>query len=490
MQADFLRQHLTIKLQRFVATPLGATVAWAIVSLVLLYFSISLKQALDLSPGWWLGLCGGIGLVAALCMWKALQPPSFKRDELGVLLAIRAEDPSQYLRIRNDLVPLVKRALENTNSAIRLLSLRDFHAEEVTDNESAAAYMAKTRATLIWFGSVAVREHKGEEHLVLRSEGMAVHSPTTQENSSLLSVEMASVLPLNRRFKKKDELDGFELTSELFGLGAIYIASVIAYISNETAASIKLLEDLKTKIESQPRKAIKSIHTFKNLDTVSCKRLKEFAANYGSNCLTNWQSDQKIEHIKELEQFIETSQFKWQDDPTMLQLRAVCHFLLNRNTQAAHGVQDKIRKLVANPPAAWYYSKAFLLAYDRNYREALKLYRKAFSIEAPRETPVQIEDFINLVLREEPNKVGLLFFLGLINLHSKNDLTSSKRDLAEFLSRSSEDDEDLLREEAQKLLAELEKTQQEEGTMHVLDEANAQLKRHQGHPLTIPERQG
>ncbi len=69
------------------------------------------------------------------------------------------------------------------------------------------------------------------------------------------------------------------------------------------------------------------------------------------------------------------------------------------------------------------------------------MYVRAFKgpLEDPT-VPMQSEEFMQLVLEEENDKVQLLFCCGLINYRAKRDLAAAKRDLSEFLKRVSASD--------------------------------------------------
>jgi hypothetical protein len=50
--------------------------------------------------------------------------------------------------------------------------------------------------------------------------------------------------------------------------------------------------------------------------------------------------------------------------------------------------------------------------------------------------PVQCEEFIQIVLEQEPERYWLHFCLGMINYRVKGDLIAARRDFQEFLNRA------------------------------------------------------
>jgi tetratricopeptide (TPR) repeat protein len=110
---------------------------------------------------------------------------------------------------------------------------------------------------------------------------------------------------------------------------------------------------------------------------------------------------------------------------------ATCAFCLRKDLPAARAEIDSCK---GEDDAAWLYSKAFLHLYEGDLDQAYKAYRDAFGRRhtAP-DLPVQVEHFIQQVLEGEPEKVLLLYGLGLINRKAKGDLVAARNDFAQLL---------------------------------------------------------
>lgn len=119
------------------------------------------------------------------------------------------------------------------------------------------------------------------------------------------------------------------------------------------------------------------------------------------------------------------------------QQMAIAHFVLRRDVAAATREIMACRRV---KDVTWRYSRAFLLAYEGDTRRAREEYNEAFHGRLSDVTiPVQVEEFIQLVLDEEPDKVQLYFFLGLINLRAKDDPEAAGRDFRNFLDAQGSD---------------------------------------------------
>jgi hypothetical protein len=80
------------------------------------------------------------------------------------------------------------------------------------------------------------------------------------------------------------------------------------------------------------------------------------------------------------------------------------------------------------------YSEAFLIAYDGDLEGAYRVYRRAFESPLSDQTvPTQCEEFIQVVIDEEPDRKWLYYCLGLINYRAKGDLKAARDDFARFI---------------------------------------------------------
>jgi hypothetical protein len=81
------------------------------------------------------------------------------------------------------------------------------------------------------------------------------------------------------------------------------------------------------------------------------------------------------------------------------------------------------------------YSDAFLHAYDGDLQAAYRIYKKAFDFPSNDQTLlVQVEEFIQIVIDEEPERIDLYFCLGLLNYRGKFDLGAAQTDFRRFLN--------------------------------------------------------
>lgn len=113
---------------------------------------------------------------------------------------------------------------------------------------------------------------------------------------------------------------------------------------------------------------------------------------------------------------------------------AICAFTVRGDVKGAYEALKKCKN--QNDPA-WFYNMAFLEAYEGHLSKAYKTYNQAFSKQlADLTVPLQCEDFISGILREEPERTWLYFCLGLINYRAKKDYVAAAADFRLFLQKT------------------------------------------------------
>jgi hypothetical protein len=133
--------------------------------------------------------------------------------------------------------------------------------------------------------------------------------------------------------------------------------------------------------------------------------------------------------------------------------QAMTDFALRRDVKSAVRLVKRCKK---QRDQTWRYSAAFLAAYGGNLKRAREEYARAFrGAGADPSVPVQCEEFIQIVLNEEPEATQLHFCSALINLHAKADTAAAQRDFELFLAGTPEHSFPAERQIAKDCLAQL-----------------------------------
>ena len=121
-------------------------------------------------------------------------------------------------------------------------------------------------------------------------------------------------------------------------------------------------------------------------------------------------------------------------DPNNYQCKlsaAMAAFTLRRDIQSA---KEEIAACGHEKESAWRYGEAFLFLYEGELENAYHSYKRAFRAPTDITVPNQSEEFIQIVLEEEPDRVWLYYGLGLINSRVKMDLGAARRDFKAFIN--------------------------------------------------------
>jgi hypothetical protein len=221
-------------------------------------FLLSALSAVSLlaNSNWLLAAAAVGAALITLTASALLRPPKFSHDQIGLLLAIRADSKEAQDRVETDIATALLDSLRETGSSLSfsVLPLQQFHARNVVTIDAAKYYTAKTNARFTLFGSISKRASSGGDQFILRVDALVTHSPISDEDQSALANEMQNVLPLRTKIDVSKEFEGFELTGRLFGLGAQYVISVVLFVSGDSKASIEALSSLSKKLEKTPHR--------------------------------------------------------------------------------------------------------------------------------------------------------------------------------------------------------------------------------------------
>jgi tetratricopeptide (TPR) repeat protein len=262
-----------------------------------------------------------------------------------------------------------------------------------------------------------------------------LHAPIETGVSREFSGEFGKLLPRQLRIMEEADLFGFEFTADLIDLVARYIVGTAALLSNDFDTAEQLLLDLEKRLPSFEESPVPALAVLRQrLPT----RIGDLYKAKSSNLYQQYWLSRDESLLEELEEAATKALEYDPSYPGAHLERAICAFMLRRDTTEAMDQVDKCRGL---PDPVWRYSEAFLLAYDGDLPAASRAYKAAFKRTLTDPTvPIQSEEFIQLVLDKEPEKAQLHFCLGLINYQAKEDDAAARRDFEQFLARTDEDE--------------------------------------------------
>lgn len=410
----------------------------------------------------WAGLVTA-GLLGALtrALWTFTnRMPRVPKGHVGFVIAVTADNAAQERQLRADFVAQIRKLIEPDKQITRfyVLEMPQWVAKRCVDLPTAAQILSEARGHIMIYGVAKRRLLNAQDSHFLEIEGVVRHSPISDQARAALGSDFRSVLPPRVFFPVNNDAFAFAATSEWTEVAARYVIALAALVSGDVAYAEKLLLSVESRLRSGGKSAAP-------LQEVARKLPRRFIDLYNI-----WLGTlNEAYFVSRSRSFVEDGDRVASElllrDPNhyAAQLfKALAHFVLRRDLWAARQAAFSCRRI---KDQTWRYSYAFLLAYEGNTKKAREQYEIAFKGRVENVTvPVQVEEFMQLVLEEEPQMVQLHFFSGLVNLRAKNDLDGAERDLSQFMrlpDSAKYPDEVAL---AEKYLAEIKATRRRDGS--------------------------
>lgn len=381
-------------------------------------------------PTWW-----GLGIIAAatgavVFVWFATNKlPRVPRGMVGVVLAVTCEDDQHDRRVRSDFIQSLVRLLERDSEGARffVVTLPPYLTKRITGFAHAERYLSRVRGHMILFGTVKKRQLRGKDVHVLHFDGLVRHAPVTASVHKELSSQFTAVVPRGWVLPTDADFFAFEATSEWTDVATRYVVGLAALASGDPAYAERLLLSVESAIRAG-RPNLPPLQVIGQRLPSYLKLLYEAWLRLSANQYT---MTRDVEHVRLMEQIADKLLARAPSAVNAYLTKAICSFLLRRDVRAARAEVYKAKQI---GDVTWRYSLAFLDAYEGDLDNAEKEYMQAFKGRLQDITvPVQCEEFIQLVLQEEPNKAQLHYCAGLINYYAKGDMLAANQDFELFL---------------------------------------------------------
>jgi hypothetical protein len=380
------------------------------------------------SPGGW-GFVA-LALIGPLLLWYVTNRlPRVPKGKVGIVLAISCDDEAHDRQVRADFIQTLRQLLERDADAgnFHLVTLPRHIALEIDGFPDADRYLVKARGHFMLFGRVRKRPIRGQTAHLLNFEGLVRHAPVPDKVRHDLSEEFTKVIPRRVVLQGDAEVFAFEATSEWTDVSARYIIALAALISGAVAYAERLLLDVEQRLRSG-RVALEPLRQIAQRLPDRFRALYEAWVRHLANRYTLTRERAFVEKADE----ITTKLLRRHPRHSGARLmKAICEFVLRHDVAEARRSAYAARRF---GDVTWRYSVAFLDAYEGNLGAAEAEYQRAFSgLLEDVTVPVQCEEFIQLVLDDEPDKVQLHYCSGLINFYAKNDVAGALRDFRSFV---------------------------------------------------------
>ena len=371
-------------------------------------------------------LAAGLIVLAAWILTNRL--PRVKKGNAGIVIGILCDGPDEDKQVKVDFIANLRLLMQQGGSRFQLVELPSWALDGLENFSIMNNLLTKVRGHFLLYGRVRLRNKDGKPAHLLSFEGIVRHRPTTEEMHKSLVQDFSRVLPRRVVIEKANDAFSFEATSEWTDVSTRYIVGTAALISGDVAYAENLFLYVENKLKQH-----QNLNTgVKEISRLLPYRFRQLYQAWLAHLYDAYFSTRDIRYLVRCDEICARLFVYEPANYSAMMVKAICEFMLRRDVPAAHKIITKCRN---ERDATWWYSRAFLHAYQGKLEEADSDYRHAF--EGPileKSVPIQCEEFIQSVLAQEPDRVQLHFYCGMINFHAKEDFIAAKRDFDLFLT--------------------------------------------------------
>ena len=381
-----------------------------------------------------------INIILLLIWIKTTRLPVVKKNEIGLLLILNSENKLVKNKLKLDLIQKLHLTLNrNPSVKIKIITLSDFRTDEFfnkmlnTSNseklEILKYYLNQTNSINVIYGNCLVRNHKNKACYYFDLQTASKHKFLNINVKTHFLKDMLSSMTKEYIIPKDDEIIGFKITAENIDFTAKYIIGTTCILNNDVKSAISIHHELYNNITfvEKNKKLNKKLEYIKNnLPNLIIEEAKWLASsNYFEG------------NLIEMKRYINIIQLFEKNNYYGSVLLSIYYFLKNRDIEKSFHELELARKNQKN--YTWLLNRAFLFSYlgelDNAYKAYVRLMKKSMSMS----TILESEEFIWKIYKEEPDKIQLLYALGVVNYFIKKDHKLALNYFIEFSESIKED---------------------------------------------------
>lgn len=225
-----------------------------------------------------------------------------------------------------------------------------------------------------------------------------------------------------------NDLLGLDFLSSWTHVVAKYIVGMAAAFSGDFNFAAIVFEDLQKQLHPSAGEPPAVARIRGQLP----KRLAEVNTLRASRAHHRWVASKSDQHLAEIGKFSDAVPDQFVKQIGAANLKAIWLFLSKRDARSALALIEQNR---IEGDLAWLVNRAFLHAYLGNLRRANVFYRKAEGYQTNAEVLRQVDEFLEWLSGQEPDKVEILFCIGMVAWRIRGDLVVAEREFQLFLSR-------------------------------------------------------
>lgn len=371
-----------------------------------------------------------LSILASVLVWLYTRRlPRTKKNKVGFVVSLYCEDDKELKKVKEDFIKSLRKLIieGKTGHTFQFIEVPPYIACKVVDVDEAQKLRIKTKSHFLIYGEVKIRNIDGKDQHYMELNGLVAHRIIKDDEKAKLSIEFRELLPKSVIIPQENDLFSFKFTSEIAEIVAKYIIGIAAAVSGELDYAESLQREVSDKINSSKSK----FDLFEKLKERIPIRICEINEGRANHCATKWVETHKQEYIDNLGKYLQQIESDIYGTPRMYTLYAIYYFLNNHDIEKSFEWLNKINK--ENRDATWYCNTAFLNAYQEDLRTAARHYRKCAELIPVTSIISQVEDFLLLISKREPDKFQLYFCLGYFNWKVKGDKLQASKDFRKFI---------------------------------------------------------
>lgn len=380
-------------------------------------------------------------------IYKRNEYPQTKKDLIGLIIAIQAENDIQMLRIKNDFAKNLKKYIKENNldNLIDVLVLNNYQSKQtdyilnkysqVINRDISLESKVRKKYVKEWTefqnkihghffitGNIKVRNDGERKYILDNLRGLVIHKEVNSQISTIIKNEFINSWWETIHFPEKFELSGFSLSADLIYIAAKYIIGIAALVSGDANTAIKLHENLSS-----------SFSKFKKLPpnlTLINERYKTLLAEEYLIKAREYNLNNNTSKVRE---YLDKSFKLVQNNYAAYIMESIYYFVIGNLNKAIESINNAEK--YSNTDGTWRYNKAFLLVYTGNLKEGFKVYRDISHITYQNEesTLKQVYEFCEQLLKKEKKKYILNFILGFLYFKKDNNYPLSLKYFETFI---------------------------------------------------------
>lgn len=355
------------------------------------------------------GICVVLLLFYCYFCYASKRLPRAKRGAHAVLFVIDAESDQHFQDIKNKLGSSFEEYINNSSrfSFSPVYVKKDSISHyDFNDEASMMLLLEKTRTMFVVDIRYRVDDISSAEKYEIRINLGVVHPTFNGTKNNIISSDLAFVQRAvsKKRFPKNHLLEQFDVTAQQLSLICKYIIGLVMLLQQQSEAACNLLREAHDLARRKRADINDPIYRLiENRFVLACLLCSDYY-------IDRFSQEKDLSYLDKMNTLLDEMNSIRPGLPMYYSKKA--YYEIAKNHDARLAEEYVIKQKSIDSRKAWKYSEAFLAAYNgKSPMTIYKKYKNAFKVE---QNLIEIVDYIEFILLNEPERFGLLLAAGLV----------------------------------------------------------------------------